>query len=58
MAALVKAGVITAQEVRDIAQEAHTNCLEELMSDEAESKAIFERFTRQLTADTTDSNES
>jgi hypothetical protein len=51
LAVLVRGGVTTRQEVADIVQEAQRNCLEELMNDEEESRAIFERFNRQFTAE-------
>lgn len=51
MAALVKARVVGSDTVKEIAQEAHANCVEELMSDEEESRAVFDRFSRQLASE-------
>jgi hypothetical protein len=48
MAALVKAGVLSAEAVTEIAQEAHNNCVVELMSDEKESRKVFDRFACQF----------
>jgi hypothetical protein len=51
MAALVKAGVLSAEAVREIAQEAHNNCVVELMSDEEETRLVFDRFASQLASE-------
>ena len=47
----MKVGVVSPSELELLSQEAHLNCLEELMSDAEESKQTFERFRRQLTAE-------